>query len=239
MDQLASSLTGNWPHYYRVVHSKLMSYNVLTNSINNTSKKRKNLKTICCSETISSQIFGSVHNSPNTLYYLLVGLTSSETRSQMHWKSTKPPFHKTTEILALNYKEFWTRMAHPYRSMCMHNRIVWRPTKFLSDVPRMYAWEAQPYCLVIPDPKCTENRFIKSTNPPFHKTTEILTLSYKLLTETARFWGTIFFRQIGSRSHWCVRTCIIVTQSSESAQCRLDLHLFETGKYHGTIYVHA
>jgi hypothetical protein len=78
MDQLASSSKGyfgNWPHYYRVVHSKLMSCKVLTNSINNTHIKRKNSKTICSSETISSQIFGSGPNSPNTRCYLLVGLT--------------------------------------------------------------------------------------------------------------------------------------------------------------------
>jgi hypothetical protein len=88
--QLKGSL-GNWLHYYRVVRSKLVFYNVLTTSINNThikrknlkticssETKRKNLKTICSSETISSRIFGSAPNSPNTLCHLcnLVGLTS-------------------------------------------------------------------------------------------------------------------------------------------------------------------
>jgi hypothetical protein len=70
---------GNWPHYYRVVlRSKLVFYNVLTTSINNSRKKRKNLKTIYSSETISSRIFGSAPNSPNTRCHLfdLVGLTS-------------------------------------------------------------------------------------------------------------------------------------------------------------------
>jgi hypothetical protein len=28
--------------------------------------------------------------------------------------------------------------------------------------------------------------------------------------------------------------CVIVTQSSQNAQCRLDLHLFQAGKFHGT-----
>jgi hypothetical protein len=60
---------GNWPHYYRVVRSKLMFYNVLTTSIN-THIKRKNLKTICSSETISSRIFVSAPNSPNTRCHL-------------------------------------------------------------------------------------------------------------------------------------------------------------------------
>jgi hypothetical protein len=50
---------GNWPHYYKVVRSKLMSYNVLTTSINNTHIKRKNSKTTNTSETISSGIFVS------------------------------------------------------------------------------------------------------------------------------------------------------------------------------------
>jgi hypothetical protein len=65
---------GNWPHYYRVIRSKLVFYNVLTTSINNTHIKRLNSKTICSSETFSSRIFGSA---PNTLYHLfdLVGLT--------------------------------------------------------------------------------------------------------------------------------------------------------------------
>jgi hypothetical protein len=69
---------GNWPHYYKVVRSKLVSYNVLTNSINNTHIKRKNSKTICSSETISSRIFGNAPNSRNTRRNLcnLVGPTS-------------------------------------------------------------------------------------------------------------------------------------------------------------------
>jgi hypothetical protein len=53
--------------------------NVLTTSINNyTHIKRKNSKTICNSETISSRIFGSAPNSPNTPCHLcdLVGLHS-------------------------------------------------------------------------------------------------------------------------------------------------------------------
>jgi hypothetical protein len=64
---------GNWLHYYRVVRSKLMFYNVLTTSINNT-----HIKTICSSATISSQIFRSTPNSSNTLCHScnLVGLTS-------------------------------------------------------------------------------------------------------------------------------------------------------------------
>jgi hypothetical protein len=36
----------NLPHYYRVVRSILVFYNVLTTSINNTHIKRKNSKTI-------------------------------------------------------------------------------------------------------------------------------------------------------------------------------------------------
>jgi hypothetical protein len=69
---------GNWPHYYRIVRSKLVFYNVLTTSINNTHIKRKNSKTICSSETISSWIFGGAPNSPNTRCHLcdLVGLTT-------------------------------------------------------------------------------------------------------------------------------------------------------------------
>jgi hypothetical protein len=69
---------GNWPHYLKVVHSKLVFYNILTTSINNTHIKRKNSKTICSSETISSQIFRSAPNSPNTRCHLCnsVGLTS-------------------------------------------------------------------------------------------------------------------------------------------------------------------
>jgi hypothetical protein len=68
---------GNWPHYYRVVCSKLVFYNILTTSINNTHIKWKNLKTICSSETISSRIYGSAPNSPNTRCHFcdLVGLT--------------------------------------------------------------------------------------------------------------------------------------------------------------------
>jgi hypothetical protein len=68
---------GNWPHYYSF--SKLVFCNVLTTSINNTHIKRKNSKTICSSrETISSRIFGSAPNSPNTRCHLcdLVCLTS-------------------------------------------------------------------------------------------------------------------------------------------------------------------
>jgi hypothetical protein len=80
-DLLTSHLKGylcNWPHYYRVVRSKLVFYNMLTTSINNTHIKRKNSKTICSSETISSRIFGSAPISPNTRCHLcnLVGLTS-------------------------------------------------------------------------------------------------------------------------------------------------------------------
>jgi hypothetical protein len=30
-------------------------------------------------------------------------------------KSTKPPLHKTTETLALKYREFWIIWAHPYQ----------------------------------------------------------------------------------------------------------------------------
>jgi hypothetical protein len=69
---------GNWPHYYKVVRIKLVFYNVLTTSIDNTHKKRKNSKTICSSETISSRICGSAPNSPNTRCHLcdLVGLSS-------------------------------------------------------------------------------------------------------------------------------------------------------------------
>jgi hypothetical protein len=71
-------LLGNWPHYYRVVRSKLMFYNVLTTSIN---IKRKNSKNICSSETISLRIFGSAPNSPNTRRHLrnLVSPTSCDT----------------------------------------------------------------------------------------------------------------------------------------------------------------
>jgi hypothetical protein len=57
---------GNY-YYYRVVRSKLVFYNVLATSIINTHIKRKNSKTICSSEKISSQIFGSAPNSPYTL----------------------------------------------------------------------------------------------------------------------------------------------------------------------------
>jgi hypothetical protein len=69
---------GNCPHYYRDVRSKLVSYNVLTTSINNTHIKRKNTKTICSSETISSRIFGCAPNSPNTRCHScdLLGLMS-------------------------------------------------------------------------------------------------------------------------------------------------------------------
>jgi hypothetical protein len=46
----------NWPHYYRVIRSKWVFYNVLTTSINNTHIKWKNSTTICSSETISSRM---------------------------------------------------------------------------------------------------------------------------------------------------------------------------------------
>jgi hypothetical protein len=69
---------GNLPHYYRVVRSKLVFYNVLTTSINNTRIKWKNSKTICNSEALSARIFGSAPNSPSTRCHLFdwVGLTS-------------------------------------------------------------------------------------------------------------------------------------------------------------------
>jgi hypothetical protein len=76
---------GNCPHYYRVVRSKLVFYNVLITSINNTHIKRNNSKTICSSETFSSWIFGSAPNSPNTRCHLFdwVGLASLW---HSHWR---------------------------------------------------------------------------------------------------------------------------------------------------------
>jgi hypothetical protein len=69
-----------------------MFYNVLTTSINNTHIKRKNSKTICGSETISSRIFGSAPNSPNTRCHWcnLVSLTSCGTVIGDHFMARTP-----------------------------------------------------------------------------------------------------------------------------------------------------
>jgi hypothetical protein len=71
---------GNWPHNYRVVRSKLVFYNVLTTSINNTHIKRKNSKTICSSETFFTSLWHShrrvVHSASSTFtFFKLVNCT--------------------------------------------------------------------------------------------------------------------------------------------------------------------
>jgi hypothetical protein len=88
---------GNWAHYYRVVRSKLLFYNVLTTSINNTHIKWKNSKTICSSETFSLRIFGSTSNSPNTRCHLFdwVRFTSlSHSHRRVHSASSTFTFFK-------------------------------------------------------------------------------------------------------------------------------------------------
>jgi hypothetical protein len=76
---LLKAYLGNWPHYYRVVRSKLVSYKVLTTSINNTHIKRKNSKTICSSKHFpreSSEARPILQARARCHLFDLVGLTS-------------------------------------------------------------------------------------------------------------------------------------------------------------------
>jgi hypothetical protein len=103
---------GNWPHYYKVVRSKLVFYNVLTTSINNNNIKWKNSKTICSSETFSSRIFGSAPNSPNTRCHLFdwVGLTSLwHSHRRVHSVSSTFTFFKHANCTHVAYRVYITR----------------------------------------------------------------------------------------------------------------------------------
>jgi hypothetical protein len=95
-----------------LVRSKLLFYNVLTTSINNTHIKRKNSKTICCSETFSSRIFGSAPNSPNTrcLWFDWVGFTSLwHNHRKVHSVSSTFTFFKRANCTQVAYRVYITR----------------------------------------------------------------------------------------------------------------------------------